>query len=108
MSLGPAEGKEGSGLGLAGLEGDAVPAQFAAEADVLPVMGALVHEEGFPASHRVNVDAMSLEIIGEGLLDVQNAGVGGGLVSLELIEDIVHVGRILTAEIDPRTFGGLK
>ena len=33
MSLGPAEGKEGSGLGLAGLEGDAVPAQFAAEAE---------------------------------------------------------------------------
>ena len=56
---------------------------------MLPVVGALVHEEAFPASHRVNADAMSLEIIGEGLLGVQNAGVRGGLVSLEMIEDIV-------------------
>ena len=39
---GPAKAEEGAGLGFAGFEGDAVPAEFSAEAHELPVVGALV------------------------------------------------------------------
>ena len=44
VCFGPAEGEEGAGLGFAGFQGDAGPAQGAAEADEAPVMGGFVHE----------------------------------------------------------------
>jgi hypothetical protein len=70
MGVGPAEAEERAGLGLAGLEGNAAPTEFATEADDTPVMCALVEEERHALAHGVDVDGMFFKLIRERLFDV--------------------------------------
>ena len=39
---------------------------------MLPIVGAFVHEEWFAGGYGMDVDGMALEIVGKGLLDVEN------------------------------------
>ncbi len=47
VCAGPAEGEQGAGLGFAGFERDAGPAELSSQAYDAPVVRAFVHEEGF-------------------------------------------------------------
>jgi hypothetical protein len=42
----------------------------------------------------MHVDLMSLEVVWERLLDVEDLGVGEGLVDKKFVEDVVDVGGI--------------
>ena len=42
----------------------------------------------------MHVDLVSLEVVWERLLDIEDLGVGEGLVDKELVEDVVDVGGI--------------
>ena len=50
--------KQGPGLGLAGLQGDAGPAERSAQPHQFPVMGAFVHQQRLARRYAVNVDAV--------------------------------------------------
>ena len=90
----PAQAEEGLGLGLARLQGDAVPPQAPAEAHQLPVVGALVHEQGLAGRHAVDVDAVGLQVVREGLLHVEDHAVEPGVLVPQPVEDPVDVGRL--------------
>jgi hypothetical protein len=75
-------------------EGDAVPPQVAAEGDVFPVVGALVHEERFAGGDAVDVDAVLLKLVRKRLLDVEQASVDRGVFVAEPIKEVGDVGRI--------------
>ena len=91
VCLGPAGAEDRAGLRLAGLERDAVPAEFAAEPDQLPIVRALVEEQWLAGGDAVHVDAVRLELVRERRLDVEDHPVKLRLLGGEPIEDFVHV-----------------
>ena len=86
--------EQGAGLGLAGLERHAGPAQLAAQPDQPPVVRALVHEQRLAGRDAVHVDPVRLEVVGERLLDVEDHAVEARLLVAQPVEDLVDVGRI--------------
>ena len=54
----PAEAQQRAGLGLAGLEGHARPAQFATQPHQAPIVRTFVHKERLAPRDAVHVDAM--------------------------------------------------
>ncbi len=54
----PAEGEQGAGLGFAGFEGYAGPAELPPQAYHAPVVRAFVHEEGFARRDTVDVEGV--------------------------------------------------
>ena len=100
MLLRPAQAQERPGLRLAGLQRHAGPAQLATARDHLPVVGALIHEEGLALRDAAHVDAVFLEIVGEGLLDVENHVEDLRLLGSEPVENLVHVARLLDRAVE--------
>ena len=70
VSTSPTEAKQRPSLGLASLEGDAVPAQRASQSNEGPVMGAFIEEEGNHFAYCVHWNWMRFQIVGEGLFHV--------------------------------------
>ena len=102
LGLGPAQAEEGAALGLAGLERDPGPAQGPAEGEVFPIVGALVHEEGFAGAHGMDVDPVGFQVVGEGLLHVKDDRVDPGVLQHEPVQDGVHVGRVSDRAVEVR------
>ena len=59
-----------------------------------PVVRALVEEQSRAATDRVDVDRIGREVIGEGLLDVEQLTGQRGIIGRDRIEHLVHVGRL--------------
>lgn len=57
-------------------------------------MRALVHKEGLALADGVDVDLVGLEIVGEGLFDIDDTVVDLGFGFFEAVEDLIHVAGI--------------
>jgi len=90
----PAGSQDGSGLSLAGLESHAGPAKPHAQTDHSPIVGALIEKQRLPGAHRMNIDPVPFEVVGKGLLDIENTPEDGWLILRKVIENLVHVFRI--------------
>ena len=106
VCLGPAQAEQGAGLGFAGLQGHAAPAETAAEADELPIVGAFVEEQRLACGDAPDVDLMRLEIIREGLLDVERAGIDLRFVGEQAIGDGIDVSRVFDGAVEVGTEPG--
>ncbi len=94
VGLGPAGAENCSRLGFACFQGDAGPSQFAAQTNHAPVVRAFVEEEGLAARDAADIDRMLLELVGKGLLDVENHSVDSGMSVAKFIENFVNVLRV--------------
>lgn len=94
MGLGPAGAEDGAGLGFAGFEGNAVPAELASDLDHAPVVCTFVEEERFAGGDTVDIDRMFLEFVGEWLFDVEEHSIKPRVLVAELIEHGGDVARI--------------
>ena len=100
VGSGPAGGEDRARLRLAGLQGHAAPAELAAEPHLLPVVSALVKKERLAGRHAGALNRMLLQLIGKGLLNVEDHAEDAGMVLLESIEDVVDVGRVSDGAVE--------
>ena len=76
-----------TGLRLARLQRNPVPAELMAQADKAPVVRAFVHEQRLSLAHRVDIDSVFLEIVRKRLLDGEQCFIDGRVIRLEIVED---------------------
>ena len=94
VRLGPTRTEERAGLCLAGLERHASPAEFAPTPHKPPVVRALVEEERLALRDAVHIDGKFLQLVGKGLLDVEQFVESVTLLDLQAVEDVVDVLRV--------------
>ena len=74
--------------------GVAGPAKPHAQTDHSPIVGALIEKQRLPGAHRMNIDPVPFEVVGKGLLDIENTPEDGWFILRKVIENLVHVFRI--------------
>src|ERR1043166_2957787 len=92
MRLGPAATEQSAGLRLAGLEGNARPAEVPAQLDEPPVMRALIQEKRFAGRNAPHVDAMLFQLVRERLLHVEQHAVKAGKFIAQAVEQGIDIG----------------
>ncbi len=96
----PTEGEQGTGLGFAGFECDAGPAELPPQAYDAPVVRAFVHEEGFARGDAVDVEGIFREFIGKGLFDIEDHLIDARVVGEEAVQDVVDVIDLLDGAVE--------
>ena len=103
MRLGPAEAEQRASLSFASLQGDTTPAKTTTEADEFPVVRAFIKEERLACRDAADVDLMRLQIIREGLLDIECAGIDLRLISQQTVGDGIDVGGVFDRAVEVGT-----
>ena len=89
-------------MGFAGFQGHTRPAQLAAQPHVLPVVRALIKEQGLARAAAVGIDAVALQVIREGLLHIKQHAVQARMFVAQAVQDFIHVGRLGDGAVEVR------
>ena len=99
MASCPAEGEHGTGQSFAGFQSNAVPAKLISQFHEAPIMGAFIHQEQASAADFMNINLVFLQLIGEGLLNIEDAAEYLRLLGLELIQHIADISGLFNGAV---------